>query len=75
MNAMKDEVVINLSVTARIKRQQMKKQAKYTDTMLMELGLKSNKDKILQFIPCLYFYNLRSHSHLIISTVEDVSFF
>jgi hypothetical protein len=30
---------------ARIKRQQMKKQAKYTDTMLMELGLKSNKDK------------------------------
>ena len=34
-----------LSVTARIKRQQMKKQAKYTDTMLMELGLKSNKDK------------------------------
>jgi len=31
-------------VTARITRQQMKKQAKYTDTMLMELGLKSNKD-------------------------------
>jgi hypothetical protein len=23
----------------------MKKQARYTDTMLMELGLKSNKDK------------------------------
>ena len=37
-------VVINLSVTARITRQQMKKQAKYTDIIPMELGLKSNKD-------------------------------
>jgi hypothetical protein len=36
-----------LSVMFHIKRQQMKKQGKTIDTMLMELELKSNK-KILQ---------------------------
>ena len=32
----------------------MKKQAKYTDTMLMELGLKSNKDKIPSLVYLFY---------------------
>lgn len=49
-----------LSVMARIKKQQMKKQAKSTDTILMELEVRSNKDKIL---PVYYYYFCNSESY------------